>query len=655
MLFTLLGVVALIQRERSKDSNTHSGQDEKVDQRDVSPLRSSDASTSQTSQHVTTDPAVLLTADEPFTTHPDNLSDESVIQDLVWDLSEQSADVPTTEEPFTGHPEVDEYWTYKSEIQYLFRELSEWDADVLSSFEKYDVDSFQNVPVLSADVSTTEELITGQPEVDLVNIPQASESSTEDDTVAPQSSQLKDNETTAINSCSYGIELNEGGTGTVHSEICMDEQVAMKFPSKKHIKFINLEEPQDHFSEDEETYGTSDVETKSDSEVPEVPVPADDTPEVFDKVLSGLSSRWKNWWLRGMLTLAMISGFFTSIYLGPMALMMMVLCIQFKCFHEITTVGYSVYHCYNLPWFRSLSWYFLLCVNYFFYGETLTDYFSTLVQREEPTRLLSQYHRFISFVLYLAGFCMFVLSLVKRHYRLQFYMFGWTHVALMILATQSQLIIRNLFEGMIWFILSPKKTWKGFIGGLLSTVVFGIILSYMMAGYPYFVCPVEFNNHSSSFTMDCEPSELFQLQDYDLPSVLQSITGWTTVTLYPFQIHSFALSSFASVMGPFGGFFASGFERAFRIKDFANTIPGHGGVLDRFDCQFLMATFVNVYIGSFIREPNPCKILQQILAFRPDQQLQIFNLIQAHLRERGLLPPLEEADYSYGLARLWGY
>ncbi|KAK5910369.1 hypothetical protein CesoFtcFv8_004209 [Champsocephalus esox] len=47
--------------------------------------------------------------------------------------------------------------------------------------------------------------------------------------------------------------------------------------------------------------------------------------------------------------------------------------------------------------------------------------------------------------------------------------------------------------------------------------------------------------------------------------------------LYPFQIHSIALSSFASIMGPmgpFGGFFASGFERAFKIKDFANTIPG---------------------------------------------------------------------------------
>ncbi|KAL3063514.1 hypothetical protein OYC64_003143 [Pagothenia borchgrevinki] len=122
-----------------------------------------------------------------------------------------------------------------------------------------------------------------------------------------------------------------------------------------------------------------------------------------------------------------------------------------------------------------------------------------------------------------------------------------------------------------------------------------------MSGWRYFVCPVEFNNDSNRFQVECEPPELFQLQDYALPSVLESFTGWTTVRLYPFQIHSIALSSFASIMGPFGGFFTSGFKRAFKIKDFANTLPDHGGIMDRFDCQYLMATFVNVYIPSFIR------------------------------------------------------
>ncbi|KAG7280924.1 hypothetical protein CRUP_009211 [Coryphaenoides rupestris] len=262
----------------------------------------------------------------------------------------------------------------------------------------------------------------------------------------------------------------------------------------------------DKGSESELKDGASDSDSKVDSGIPEVPVPSDDTPEVLNKALSGLSSR-----------------------------------------------------------------YFLLCVNYFFYG-----------------------------------FCMFVLSLVKKHYRLQFYMFGWTHVTLLIVVTQSHLIIHNLFEGMIWFIvpiscvicndimaymfgfffgrtplikLSPKKTWEGFIGGFFATVVFGILLSYVMAGYCYFVCPVEFNNDTNRF----------------------------------------------------------------QTTDFADTIPGHGGIMDRFDCQYLMATFVNVYIASFIRGPNPSKVIQQLLALRPDQQLFIFNSLKTHLTERGLLPALEEA------------
>lgn len=44
-------------------------------------------------------------------------------------------------------------------------------------------------------------------------------------------------------------------------------------------------------TEGKERDGASDSETKSDSGVPEVPVSADDTPEVLNKALSGLSSR----------------------------------------------------------------------------------------------------------------------------------------------------------------------------------------------------------------------------------------------------------------------------------------------------------------------------------------------------------------------------
>jgi len=58
-----------------------------------------------------------------------------------------------------------------------------------------------------------------------------------------------------------------------------------------------------------------------------------------------------------------------------------VMLLQIKCFHEIITIGYVVYKSYDLPWFRTLSWYFLFSSNYFFYGESLIDHFGVLLHR----------------------------------------------------------------------------------------------------------------------------------------------------------------------------------------------------------------------------------------------------------------------------------
>ena len=48
----------------------------------------------------------------------------------------------------------------------------------------------------------------------------------------------------------------------------------------------------------------------------------------------------------------------------------------------------------------------------------------------------------ILFDRYVIGFVWFVLSLVKRYYMRQFSLFAWTHVALLIVVTQSYLIIQ---------------------------------------------------------------------------------------------------------------------------------------------------------------------------------------------------------------------
>nr|CAD7427639.1 unnamed protein product [Timema monikensis] len=395
-------------------------------------------------------------------------------------------------------------------------------------------------------------------------------------------------------------------------------------------------------SEDDKT-----PEEKLTEEITEtIPEGTDITSEVLDSALKGLSARWREWIIRGIFTWLMIGGFCLLIYGGPLALMITTLVVQVKCFEEIINIGYAVYRIHGLPWFRSLSWYFLVTSNYFFYGESLVDYFGVVINRTDYLRALITYHRFFSFCLYIVGFVWFVLSLVKKYYMKQFSLFAWTHVALLIVVTQSYLIIQNIFEGLIWFVvpvsmivcndvmayvfgfffgrtpliqLSPKKTWEGFIGGGISTVIFGLVVSYFLCQYRYLVCPIEYSETLGGMTMDCEPSFLFRPQEYMLReswSGIMHLFGMKkTITMYPFLLHSLALSLFSSVIGPFGGFFASGFKRAFKIKDFGDVIPGHGGIMDRFDCQYLMATFVNVYISSFIHNASPQKLLQQVCLY----------------------------------------
>ncbi|CAG0917039.1 unnamed protein product [Notodromas monacha] len=393
-----------------------------------------------------------------------------------------------------------------------------------------------------------------------------------------------------------------------------------------------------------------------------VPKGTDLEPKYLDYVLDKLPPKWKNYMVRFLFTWFMLGGFGLLIALGPLALMFATLIVQVKCFAEIINIGYSVYRIHGLPWFRSLSWYFLLTSNYFFYGESLVDYFGVLINKTDVLRAVVMYHRFISFSLYIFGFVWFVLSLVKKYYLRQFSLFAWTHVALLICVTQSYLIIQNSFEGLIWFIipvsmiicndimaymfgfffgktpliqLSPKKTWEGFVGGGISTVIFGAIAAHFMSRYQYFVCPIQYSEEASAMVLECEPPPVFTLTKYQLFG--HGPGFWT----YPFVWHSIALSLFASIIGPFGGFFASGFKRAFKIKDFGDVIPGHGGILDRFDCQYLMATFVNVYLSSFIRTPSPQKLMQQVMNLGIDQQVAFFHALGALLRQRGHLPEID--------------
>ncbi|VDM48614.1 unnamed protein product [Toxocara canis] len=341
----------------------------------------------------------------------------------------------------------------------------------------------------------------------------------------------------------------------------------------------------------------------------------------IDPVLAPLPSRWRNWVVRGIFSLIMISLFSFIIKLGPTWLMALVFVIQFWCFHEIISIGLAVYRLYDLPWFRALSWYFLLSSNYFFFGESLIDYWGILLRKDQFLHFMVVHHRLISFTLYCIGFVWFLVPVS------------------MIICCDIMSYIFGFFFGKTPLIkLSPKKTWEGFVGGAISTVLFGLTLSYFLVQHPFFVCPLE--DYAEDNT-NCSIPSSFLLREFEVGRpfsfVLRMLKKPTSVQLYPFLFHAVIMALFASLLGPFGGFFASGFKRAFKIKDFGDVIPGHGGLMDRFDCQLLMGTFVNVYIHTFIKVPNAGKLLQQIFWLTNDEQLFVYRTLQEHLIHEGLL------------------
>jgi phosphatidate cytidylyltransferase len=95
--------------------------------------------------------------------------------------------------------------------------------------------------------------------------------------------------------------------------------------------------------------------------------------------------------------------------------------------------------------------------------------------------------------------------------------------------------------------ISPKKTWEGAIGGIISTLLLAFAYSFI----PLF--------------------NLISLKDWLAVAVL------------------------VAVFGPLGDLTESMLKRNLKIKDSGSLLPGHGGFLDRFDALIFTIPFVTMY------------------------------------------------------------
>jgi phosphatidate cytidylyltransferase len=259
-------------------------------------------------------------------------------------------------------------------------------------------------------------------------------------------------------------------------------------------------------------------------------------------------------------------------------------------------------------------------------------------------------------MLYCLGFIFFLQSLKKGYYRYQFRQFAYIHIIFMIFGYFSSMIISNIYNGMIWFLLpvscvvvnditayfwgrmlgkhslsplSPKKTWEGFIGAFFSTLIWCYFFTKFLSRFKWLLCPVErltimpFNFD----TLNCDINELLKTYEFGF-----SILGkHFTLSLTNLQCHSIFIGLFASSIAPMGGLFASGFKRSIKIKDFADTIPGHGGVTDRMDCEMLNGAFVYIYLSQFVFYDEAKimnGIIKKILKLNHEDQIAIFERLK---------------------------
>lgn len=112
-------------------------------------------------------------------------------------------------------------------------------------------------------------------------------------------------------------------------------------------------------------------------------------------------------------------------------------------------------------------------------------------------------------------------------------------------------------------VVSPKKTVEGAIGGVLGTMVFGVLVTLI-------------------YSVAADRMEAFTRSNI-------GVSMYVVIAL---------LACVAAVLGIYGDLFASVVKRQCGIKDYGTIFPGHGGILDRFDSVMFIAPFVTMVITA---------------------------------------------------------
>ena len=162
----------------------------------------------------------------------------------------------------------------------------------------------------------------------------------------------------------------------------------------------------------------------------------------------------------------------------------------------------------------------------------------------------NKYNYDINDALYLVGSLIFIniafnLVLVVRNYSLAYLIY----LLLITVITDTFALITGMYIGKnkLAPTISPHKTIEGFVGGVLMGTFVATTFYYTVID----------------------------------SSISIAILILTTL--------------FLSVVGQLGDLVFSSIKRTFNVKDFSNLIPGHGGILDRFDSLiFVILAFILV-------------------------------------------------------------